>query len=129
KQAFRYIPAKVINNSVDEASNFFTIDAGSEQGIRPDMGVISPNGIAGIIKGVSANFSVAISALNLKAKISAQMRKSKDYGTLEWDGTSPLLGILRNIPTHIRIEKGDTVETSGFSSIFPEGILVGTVEE
>jgi len=127
-QAFTYIPCKVINNSTRNARNFFTIDAGKIHGIKPDMGIISPNGIAGVVRQVSDRFAVCISVLNTSFPVSVQLRKSKDYGSLEWDAVSPVYSTVKYIPTHVEIEPGDTLETSAYSSIFPEGIDVGTVD-
>jgi len=128
EQAYEYIPCRVINNSVFNAKNYFTIDAGSRYGIRQDMGIISPSGIAGVVKGVSPNFAVCISVLNTDFPVSVQLRKTKDYGSLEWDGKSPRTALVKYIPTHVEVLPGDTVETSGFSFVFPEGIFVGTVK-
>lgn len=127
EQVFTYIPCKVINNSMSKSQNYFTIDAGSAQGIKADMGVISPSGIAGVVKGVSPNFAVCVSVLNTEFPVSVQMKKSKDAGILDWDAKSPVYSKVTGIPNHVNIQVGDTVETSGFSSIFPEGIMVGWV--
>jgi rod shape-determining protein MreC len=128
KQVFTYTPCKVINNSLSKSQNYFTIDAGAAQGIRADMGVISPSGIAGVVKGVSQNFAVCISVLNVNFPVSVQMRKSKDAGILAWDAKSPVYSKVIGIPNHVNIQPGDTIETSGFSSIYPEGVLVGFVK-
>lgn len=128
QQIFTYTPCRVINNSVNESQNYFTIDAGSSQGIHPGMGVITPSGIAGVVKGVSANFAVCMSVLNTNFPVSVQLRKSKDAGTLSWDGKSPVFSKVVGIPNHVNIQPGDTIETSGLRSrIFPEGIMVGFV--
>lgn len=127
EQVFTYTPCKVINNSLSKSQNYFTIDAGSAQGIQTDMGVISPSGIAGVVKGVSTNFAVCVSVLNTEFPVSVQMKKSKDAGILDWDAKSPVYSKVTGIPNHVNIQPGDTVETSGFSSIFPEGIMVGWV--
>lgn len=127
KHVFTYTPCKVINNSLSKSQNYFTVDAGSAQGIHPGMGIISPSGIAGVVKGVSENFAVCMSVLNMSFPVSVQMRKSKDAGSLAWDGTSPVFSKVIEIPNHVNIQRGDTIETSSNSSIFPEGILVGFV--
>ena len=127
KKIFTYTPCKVINNSLSKSQNYFTVDAGSAQGIHPGMGVISPSGIAGVVKGVSENFAVCISVLNTNFPVSVQMRKSKETGALSWDGKSPVYSKLIGIPSHVNIQIGDTIETSGFSSIFPEGMIAGFV--
>lgn len=130
KQIFTYTPCKVINNSLSKTQNYFTIDAGSAQGIHPGMGVISPSGIAGIVKGVSQNFAVCMSVLNTNFLVSVQTRRSKDAGTLEWNGRSPVFSRVTDIPNHVSIQKGDTIETTGGGSrVFPEGIMVGFVSD
>lgn len=127
QQVFTYTPCKVINNSLSKSQNYFTIDAGLSQGIKADMGIISPGGIAGVVKGVSSNFAVCVSVLNTEFPVSVQMKKSKDAGILDWDAKSPVYSKVTGIPNHVNIQLGDTIETSGFSSIFPEGIMVGWV--
>jgi len=128
QQVFTYSPCRVINNSLDKTQNFFTIDAGANQGIHAGMGIISPAGIAGVVKGVSPNFAVCMSVLNTNFPVSVQLRKSKDAGTLAWDGKSPVFSKVVGIPNHVNLQLGDTLETSGLKSrIFPEGIMVGFV--
>jgi rod shape-determining protein MreC len=128
QQVFTYTPCKVINNSLSKSQNYFTIDAGIRQGIHPGMGVISPSGIAGVVKGVSDNFAVCVSVLNINFPVSVQLKKTGDDGTLEWDGKSPVYSKIVGIPNHVDVKLGDTVETSGLKSrIFPEGIMVGYV--
>jgi len=128
QQVFTYTPCKVINNSLSKSQNYFTIDAGSSQGIHAGMGIISPSGIAGVVKGVSPNFAVCVSVLNINFPVSVQLRKTGDDGTLEWDGKSPVFSTVVGIPNHVNVQLGDTLETSGLRSrIFPEGILVGYV--
>lgn len=129
EQAFSFIPAKVVNNSVTSANNYFTIDVGKRYGVKDGMGVISPQGIAGVVKGTSENFAVCISVLNTNIqKYSVRLKKSGEIGNLEWDGENPHYGTVRNLPTNVELTPGDTIETSGFSSIFPEEIMVGVVE-
>lgn len=130
EQAFQFIPARVINNSVLNANNYFTLDIGSRYGVYVDMGVISPSGIAGVVKGVSANFAVCISVLNTTInKFSVKVQKSGEDGILEWQGKNAYTATVRNIPTNVDLSVGDTIVTRGFSHIFPEDIMVGTVED
>lgn len=127
KKTFTYVPCKVINNSLSKSQNYFTLDAGSLQGIKRGMGVISPSGIAGRVEGVSPNFAVCMSVINVNFPVSVQLRKSKEVGKLSWDGKSPVYSKLVGIPNHVNIQVGDTIETSGFSSVFPEGMLAGYI--
>ena len=125
----RYISAKVISNSVQKRNNFFMLDKGSDHGIRKDMGVITTEGIVGIIIDVSRNFSSGISILHKDAKISGRIKKNQHLVNVSWNGRDYRTGMLEDIPTHVDLQRGDTILTSGNSHIFPEGIMIGTVEE
>jgi rod shape-determining protein MreC len=128
-QQYTYQPAKVIRNSVDKEHNFITIDRGSRHGIEPEMGVISPSGVVGIINKVSYNYSTAISVLNKNLKISAKVKKNNYFGTLNWKGADISTAMLEDIPHHVSLEEGDSIVTSGYSAIFPEGIYLGEISE
>jgi len=129
RQKYKYTSARVINNSVNRQKNYFTIDKGTRQGIRPDMAVICGNNAAGVIVGCSENFSVAISMLNLDFKLSARLKTNGYFGSLTWDGKNYRYALLNEIPQHITVNVGDTIETTSYSAIFPEGIPIGTVVE
>lgn len=124
----RYISARVISNSVQFRNNYFMIDKGYRSGIQKDMGVVTSNGVVGIIVDVSENFSTGISILHKDARISGRIKKNNQLVNLSWDGLNYRLGDLQHIPSHINLVPGDTILTSGNSEIFPEGILIGTVE-
>lgn len=124
---YRYTPAKIINNSVNKRYNYLTLNKGSNAGIEPEMGVISQNGIIGIIVGVSPNYSTVISLLNIDLKLSAKLSKSNHFGSLYWEGGNYREVTLNDIPQHVPIAIGDTVSTSGFSSIFPENVPIGVI--
>ncbi len=126
---YQYRAGKVINNSVHRAHNFITINKGSKHGIAPEMGVISARGLVGIVRHVSPNYSTAISLLNNQFRVSAKLRDSNYFGVLEWDGKSYQHAILTEIPGHAPVSTGDAIVTSGYSTIFPEGILIGTIED
>ncbi len=123
----QYIPAVVVDNSVNLMHNLILINVGENQGVKPDMGIISSNGIVGIVKSVSPRFSLAMSVLNRDTKITAELKSSGHFGTLEWNGKSEKFAQLLHIPNHAELNIGDTVVTSAFSSIFPPNILIGTV--
>jgi len=93
------------------------------------MGVISSKGVVGIIKNVSDHFSSVMSVLHEKNKLSAKIKKSGYYGSLVWEGNNYREAELKDIPNHVKLAIGDTIVTSGYSSIFPENILIGTVKE
>ncbi|WP_244270727.1 rod shape-determining protein MreC [Blattabacterium cuenoti] len=126
-QQYTFTPVQIINNSIHEQENYITINKGSVDGIKPDMGIILYNGIAGIIIKTSPHFSIAISLLNQKIKVNARLKKNKYFGTLSWDGVDYEYVGLYDIPRHSTIHKGDIVETDGKSATFPEGIPIGRV--
>jgi len=128
KLQYSYINAKVVNSSVNKRRNFLTLNIGSEQGIKQDMGVMTSDGIVGVVTDVSRNFSSAMSLLHKDMKVNCQLKKDGSYGPLGWDGADYRFCQLIDIPTHAKIKQGDTVITSEFSRIFPEGIIVGTIE-
>lgn len=126
-QQWHYIVATVINNSVNKQNNFLTIDKGARHGIKESMGVVGPNGVVGIVRYVSRNFSTVISLLNPNFSLSARLANTKYFGSLQWDGINPEYCWLDDIPNHIKVEVGDRVVTSGYSAIFPQGIPLGKV--
>jgi rod shape-determining protein MreC len=126
---FDYVSAKVINNSTDRYTNFVTINKGYDAGISNGMAVISPWGAVGKVKAVSRHFSVVTSLLNINLRLSGLLKRTGHFGTVQWDGADPRLIELNFIPRHVHPVVGDTVVTSGFSGIFPEGIMIGTIEE
>ncbi len=129
RQEYQYISAKIVNNSVNKQKNFFTVDKGRAQGIKPDMAVTSGDNVAGVIVGCTENYSIAISLLNIDFRISARIRSNGYFGSLNWDGKNSRHAVLNEIPQHITINKGDTVETTGYSAIFPEGVGIGRVSD
>ncbi len=126
-QQYNFISARIIANSVNKQNNFISIDKGRVHGVKPDMGVISGEGIVGIVTGVSDNFSTVIPLINIDLRISSRLKNTGYFGSLYWDGKDPETAILEDIPHHVTINPGDSVVTSGFSAIFPEGIMIGTV--
>jgi rod shape-determining protein MreC len=127
--AYYFASAKVISNSVNKQFNYITLNKGSRQGIRPDMGVISADGVVGVITNVSPNYSTGLSLLNKRLSIPAKINKNNYFGALVWDGEHSNTADLKEIPFHIIVNVGDTVVTSGYSSIFPEGIMIGTISK
>lgn len=129
KQQYTYTSAEVTDNSINKQRNFFTINKGVNQGIKTDMAVIDGNSVAGVVVGCSGNYSVAMSILNLDFKLSARIKSNGYFGSLSWDGRDYRHVILSEIPQHVLVNVGDTIETTGYSAIFPEGVLVGTVSD
>lgn len=124
---FYFLPARAINNSVDKSYNYITLDKGSRNGVREGMGIISPDGIVGMVTHVSKNYSLALSMLNKKFRVSAKLLHNQNVGTMGWDGQKPTQGILMYIPQTSEIAIGDTVVSSGYSTLFPENFFIGTV--
>jgi rod shape-determining protein MreC len=125
---YRFYTANIIKNSYALTDNYLTINKGRKDSIKQDFGVISSKGIIGIIDKTSRGYGTVISILNTTSKISAQLKKTNHFGTLTWNGESPEFTQLIDIPKIAPILKGDTIVTSGRSSIFPKGIPVGTID-
>lgn len=129
EQRYVYIPAKVINNSVNKRNNYLTLNRGSKQGIKRGMGVICPQGYVGIIKDVSEHFSTVQSFLHKLSTVSAKLSSTNYVGALEWSVGEVEYGELKNIPGHVNLHEGDTVITTEFSAVFPEGVMLGVIEK
>jgi len=127
EKIYKAIPANVVYLNVHQRTNYIIINKGYNDSIEPDMGVISSEGVVGVVKDVSANFSTIIPIINVNAHISAKIKKNNHFGTTTWDGKNYRIVQLCNIPYHVKVRIGDTVVTSGFSTIFPEGIMIGKI--
>lgn len=128
-QQYSYIPAKIIHASSTLRNNYFTIDVGSIQGIKKNMGVISPNGVVGIIFKVGAHFSLVKSVLTQDINLDVFIGKTGPRGILKWDGFSSRKGIVTGVSSDIPVKKNKSIYTLGASGIFPKGIKIGTVIE
>ncbi len=126
---YEFISARVINNSVSQFKNHITINRGSEAGLEPGMAVISSAGAVGKVKSVSDHFAVITSILNTDEQVSSLLKRTGNFGTIQWDGRDPELVNLNYIPRHVKPQAGDSVVTSGYNAVFPAGILIGTVKE
>ena len=125
---YKLIPAKVVSNTVDKANNLITIDKGSLDGVEKDLGVACGRGVVGVVYLVSSHYSVVIPVLNVtSSRISCAIRGRGYFGYLQWYGGDPSVAYVEDIPRHARFKRGDWVETSGYSAIFPPGVLVGKV--
>ena len=125
---YSFVMAQVISNSIANPNNYITINRGYLDGVNPEMGVIDQNGVAGIVNVAGPHAARVISLLNPHMRLSCKLRDSGFYGSLVWDGKSPQFAVLEELPKHITYHKGDTIVTSGYSAVFPEGIIVGTVD-
>lgn len=126
-QQYKYTPARVIANSTGLRNNFIMIDKGALSGIKPDMGVICPQGVVGIVVAVSEHFASVMPLLHSASTISVKMKKNNELASVIWEGLSPERASLISLSSQVKINEGDTVITSGYSLIFPEGIMVGTI--
>lgn len=126
-QGCRLIPAKVVANMVNRYDNLITIDKGSADGVKRDMGVVCGMGVVGIVYLVSDHYSIVIPALNSHSNISCTIQRRGYFGYLRWRGGSSQLAYLEDVPRHAHFKLGDNVVTSGYSSVFPPGVMVGKV--
>ena len=125
--SYKLIPAKVITNSINQRDNLITLDKGSDDGVRVDMGVACGNGVVGIVYMVSKKYCVVIPVLNSNSNISVTVDKRGYFGYLHWLGRRPDKAYVNDIPLHAKVLPGDQIVTSGYSSIFPPGMQVGKV--
>lgn len=124
---FEFTVAKVINNTTRNVYNYITINKGTNDGIKPGMGVIGPRGVVGKIKTCSGNFSTITSVLHFDNLISSKLKKNGAFCTTKWNGKNPRTANLIYLPKHIKVAKGDTVVTSGFNAVFPDNVMIGIV--
>ena len=125
---YKVIAAKVVSNEVVRRDNLLTINRGSADGVRKDMGVASGNGIVGVVYLVGTHYSVVIPVINSHSSISCSIRGTGYFGYLAWQGGDPTVAYVDGVPRHAKVHRGQWVETSGYSAIFPRGIVVGRVE-
>jgi len=127
---YKLIPAKVVSNTIDKADNLMTIDRGRLDGVERDMGVACGSGVVGVVYLVSDHYAAVIPVLNVtSSRISCAIRGRGYFGYLQWYGGDASVAYVEDIPRHARFKRGDWVETSGYSSIFPPGVLVGKIEK
>ncbi len=126
---YEFVSAKVVGNSITSVNNWLIINRGSNDHVAPHMAVISPNGVVGVVRHVSENFSIAMSVLHRQTRITASLPKQNTFGSLMWEGGNPHVMTLKDISKHFQeqIHPGDPVLTSGYSTMFPKGISVGTI--
>jgi rod shape-determining protein MreC len=129
KQQYRYIVARVINNTVGKRNNYIMLNKGKRHGVNKDMAVITSNGVVGTVVNVSDNFAWVMSLLNKQTRLSGRIKKNNQMGTIVWNGIDHRYGTLMDIPAHVKIAKGDTIVSSGFSYIFPANLMLGTIED
>ncbi|MEE4258253.1 MAG: rod shape-determining protein MreC [Bacteroidales bacterium] len=126
---YYYRTAKVVSNSVNRQNNYILINKGENDSMAPEMGVISSKGVVGIVIGTSSNYAYVMSLLHQNSRISARIKKNNHLVNVLWDGHDYKEGLVVDIPSHIELNPGDSIVTSGNSLIFPEGIMIGTIRE
>lgn len=126
---YEFLPAKVVNSTVNRPNNYLLINKGSSDGVEKDMGVVSPDGIVGIVSDVSPHYASVMSLLHSYSTISVRFKSNGQLANLRWGTSNYRYGIIDDIPTHLILNEGDTIVTSSYSYIFPENMMVGTVME
>ena len=129
RDSYYFRSARVINNNFSKADNYLTLDKGENHGIEPEFGVVTSQGIIGIVDRINSRYSRVISILNSESRINARLAKTNHFGSLVWDGKNPNVVQLIDVPRQAPLEQGDTIVTGGRSLIFPEGLHIGTIEE
>ncbi len=124
---FDFIVAHVINNSISKPYNYLTIDKGSDDGVKAELGVIDQNGVVGIVSVTGRKNARVISLLNPNLRLSCKIKNSDHFGSLVWDGNDPTTALLEELPRHTVYNPGDTIVTSGYSAVFPPGLPVGII--
>ena len=124
ERKFRYKSAQIVNSSINKQLNFITINKGSKEGLKPEMGVIGGDGLVGVVKDVSEHFSTVIPIINQKFVASAELERTGNFGLLKWDGSDYQYANLIDVPRHVEVLAGDTIVTRGASAIFPIGIPI-----
>jgi len=119
--------AHVVYNSVTKFRNYIRLNKGAKDGVKEDQGIISDQGVIGIVRGVSENYSVAMSFLHPQTRVSVAIKGSGSFGSLSWQGSDPTKALLQGIPKNNAIQVGDTIQTSGYSAKFPSGIMIGRI--
>lgn len=128
EEGFTYMSARVVNSSYNKVDNYITLDKGSKDGFETEMGVFNNDGVVGIIYQTSDNYSLVIPLLNNRSNINCRVKGTNSYSALQWEGDDARYSYMVDLPRYAVFEQGDTVVTSGFSSIFPADIPVGIIE-
>ena len=126
-QQYHPIEALVVGNTVAQKDNLITINKGTADGVRPEMGVVSGTGVVGVVMKASSHYAIVMPVVNSNSRVSCTIRKRGYFGALRWHGGRIDRVYLEDIPRHARFAKGDWVETNGYSAIFPPGVPVGCI--
>lgn len=128
-KGLKFVPARVIHAEFGKRRNYLTLNKGLRDGVETDLGVVDQRGVVGIVSAVSERFSVVLPLVNTQMSLSCRFKNSQVYGPLEWDGINRSYASLENIARHAEVHVGDTIITSGLTTAFPEGIMVGVVDK
>lgn len=128
-KGYGMVEATVVSNSMERNNNYLVIDRGTEDGIEPEMGVVGGGGVVGIVYLTGPHHSLVIPVTNRKSSISCRMRGQNYFGYLQWDGNSMVSAYVDDVPRYAKVKRGDVVETSGYSAVFPPGIFVGRIRD
>ena len=121
-------PARVINNMLHNVDNYITLNVGSANGVRPGLGVVAAGGVVGRVKVVSEHYTTVTSLLHSKTSIASKIKRDGTFGTIRWLGEDPTHALLDNVLRETKLQKGDTIVTSSYNSVFPEGVFIGTID-
>ena len=124
---YKVFKANVIKNSYRLNKNYLTIDKGTADGVKQDMGVVSPRGIVGIVENTSGRFATVQSVLNTQSALNVMVKRTGHFGSLRWDTKQVNVVQLLEVPNIVPIQNGDTIVTGGMSNIFPKGLPVGKI--
>ena len=127
-QRYKFIAAEIVNNSVTRHNNHLTINRGSNHGISERMGVFDDEGIVGVVRQAGPRFSTVMSVLHRESRVTAAVKRNNYFGPIVWRGNNPRYVTLSDVPKHADLVKGDTIQTSGYSTIFPAGLMIGTID-
>ncbi|GAA4359694.1 rod shape-determining protein MreC [Hymenobacter saemangeumensis] len=125
--SYPLIPARVINNTLRNVDNYLTLNIGSRNGVQPGQGVVAAAGVVGRVKVVSEHYATVTSLLHSKTTIASKIKRDGTFGTVRWLGDDPTHAVLDNVLRETKLVKGDTVVTSGYNAVFPEGLFIGTI--
>lgn len=129
RTGYHISPAEIIDKSINKRDNYLTLNRGTADGVAPDMGVMGVDGAVGVVYKCTEHYSLVMPLLNSKSNISCKVLGNNDFGYLKWHGEDPRYAMLHDVSRYSSVAVGDTIVTSGNSSYFPEGIMVGTVAE
>jgi rod shape-determining protein MreC len=126
--AYPLVPARILNNSLRAVDNYLTLNVGTADGVQPGLGVVGAAGVVGQVKSASEHYATVFSLLHSKMAVAAKIKRDGTFGSVKWPGDDYSHALLDYIPRQNRLVRGDTVVTSGYNAVFPEGVMVGTVE-